>query len=281
MSVMIMMNAIYWDPKPEVFRLPIFDWPVFWYGVVFALGFALGFPIFASVLSRFLGNRAKAVQITDRFTLYMILGTVIGARLGHFLFYEDPFQYLASPLEIFRIWRGGLASHGAALGITVAIWLFGRRMEKIEPRLDWVRLLDFVSVPAAFIGGAIRIGNFINQEVLGTPSDLPWAVIFGHPADHSPPIARHPVQIYESLFYFGVFCLLWKLTLKKNWLNERGKLIGLFLILVFGFRFFIEFLKTEQSHLLSDSILNMGQILSIPAVLAGVVFYFLRRPFSS
>lgn len=275
---MISVGAFYWDPQPEVFRLPVFDWPVFWYGIVFALGFAIGFPIFVGVLTRFLGDRAKAIRITDRFTLYMILGTVIGARVGHFLFYESPSHYLESPLEIFRTWRGGLASHGAAVGIVVAIWLFSCRVR--EPGLTWVRLLDFVAVPAAFIGGCIRIGNFINQEVLGTPSDLPWAVVFGHPADLSLPIARHPVQIYESLFYFAVFILLWKLSFKKKWLEAQGKMIGIFLILVFGFRFCVEFLKPEQSQLLSHSLLNMGQILSLPAILAGFIFYldpFLRR----
>lgn len=283
MLSMICFAAIYWDPKPEIFRLPIFDWPVLWYGVLFAFGFAVGFPIFVGVLTRFLGKEARplAVQITDRITLYMIVGTVVGARLGHFLFYEHPAHYLKAPLEIFRIWGGGLASHGAAVGIILALILFSWRIKPIAPRLDWVRLLDFISIPAAFAGGCIRIGNFINQEVLGTWSDLPWAVVFGHPADQSIPIPRHPVQIYESLFYFAVFFFLWRLSFKKDFLGARGKLIGIFLISVFGFRFAIEFLKTEQSHLLSTPLLNMGQILSIPVVIAGLIFYFWRRPFSS
>lgn len=280
---MIALAAIYWDPKAEIFRLPFFDWPVFWYGILFAFGFAVGFPITVDILTRYLGKgeRAKAVQITDRLTLYMIIGTVIGARLGHFLFYEHPEKYLEEPWEIFRIWGGGLASHGAAIGIIIALLLFSWRIRPIAPSLDWVRLLDFISLPTAFAGGCIRIGNFINQEVLGTPSNLPWAVVFGHPADLSAPVPRHPVQIYESLFYFAVFILLWKLSYRKDYLEGRGKLVGLFLILVFGFRFFVEFLKTEQSQLLSTSSLTMGQILSIPAVVAGLLFYFWRRPFGT
>ncbi len=273
---MLSLAAIYWDPKPEIFRLPFFEWPVLWYGVLFACGFAVGFPIFVSILTRFLGKnqRAKAIQIADRLTLYMILGTVIGARLGHFLFYENPDHYLRNPVEIFRIWEGGLASHGAAVGIVLALLLFSYRIRSFAPQLDWIRLLDFVSIPAAFAGGCIRVGNFINQEILGTATDLPWGVVFGHPADRSTPYPRHPVQIYEALFYFAVFFVMWRLSFSKNFIEKRGRLIGVFLILVFGARFLIEFLKTEQSRLLSASLLTMGQMLSIPAILCGLLLYF-------
>jgi prolipoprotein diacylglyceryl transferase len=279
MERMIRFAAIYWDPKPEIFTLPYVHWPILWYGVLFALGFAIGFPIFVGLLTRFLGEkeRPKAVVIADRLTTYMIIGTIAGARLGHFLFYERPENYLNDPLEIFRIWEGGLASHGAAIGIVLALVVFSYRIRLLEPKLNWVRLLDFVCVPTAFAAICIRVGNFINQEVLGTPSDLPWAVVFGHPADWSAPIARHPVQIYEALFYLAVFLLLWRLSYNRAFLAAKGKLIGLFLILIFGFRLIIEFLKTEQSHLMASSTLTMGQILSIPAVLAGLLFYFCSR----
>jgi phosphatidylglycerol:prolipoprotein diacylglycerol transferase len=278
---MLVPAAIYWDPKPEIFYLPFLHWPVLWYGVLFALGFGLGFPIFVGILTRFLGKsqRQEAIQLTDRLTLYMIVGTVMGARLGHFLFYEKPANYLSDPLQILRIWEGGLASHGAAVGIVIALFLFSYRIRSVAPQLDGLKLLDFVSVPAALAGGCIRIGNFINQEILGTPSNLPWAVIFGHPADRSVSIPRHPVQIYEALFYFAVFFLLWHLSYKKFFLEKRGKLIGVFLILVFGFRFLIEFLKTEQSHLMASSFLTMGQILSVPVIVVGLLlcFFWNRR----
>ncbi len=268
---MMPFSVIYWDPRPEIFFLPLFHWPILWYGVLFALGFGAGFLIFSQILNRFLGGdqKERATQITDRLTLYMILGTIIGARLGHFLFYEHPQNYLSDPWEIFRIWEGGLASHGAAVGIILSLALFSYRLRSSEPSLTLLRLLDFVSVPTAFAACLIRIGNFINQEILGSPSSLPWAVQFGHPADRSLPIPRHPVQIYEALFYLCVFFLLWRLTFKKSFLHNQGRLIGLFLILVFGFRFLIEFIKTEQSHLLSSCPLTMGQWLSIPAVIAG------------
>ncbi len=271
---MLQLAFIYWDPKPEIFRLPIFDWPVLWYGVLFACGFAIGFPIFVGVLTRFWGqeHKKRATQIADRLTFYMILGTVIGARLGHFLFYEHPSSYLNDPLQIFRTWEGGLASHGGALGILIALLIFSWKIRQSYPELTWVRLLDFSSVPTAFVGFCIRIGNFINQEVLGTPTNLPWGVVFGHPADHSLPLARHPVQLYEAFFYLGVFALLWGLSHKPFFLKTQGKLIGLFLLLVFGFRFIVEYWKVEQSHLLNVSSFTMGQILSIPLILLGVYF---------
>ncbi|MBX7066007.1 MAG: prolipoprotein diacylglyceryl transferase [Parachlamydiales bacterium] len=277
---MLQLSVIYWDPKPEIFRIPYFDWPVLWYGVLFALGFAIGFPIFVGILTRYLGgkeHKKKAVQIGDRLTLYMILGTVIGARLGHFLFYERPVHYLTDPLQLFRIWEGGLASHGGAIGIIIALMIFSWRVRAFSPKLTWVRLLDFVAVPAALAAFFIRIGNFINQEVLGTATDLPWGVVFGHPADHSTPFPRHPVQIYEALFYIAVFFLLWKLSFQTYYLKTQGKLIGLFLILVFGFRFLIEFWKMEQSRLLFNSSLTMGQFLSIPLIVIGLILYFRSR----
>lgn len=271
------MSYFYWDPKPEIFILPIVHWPILWYGLFFALGFAVGFSLFVGILTRYLGKdqRKKAVLIADRLTIYMVIGTIVGARLGHFLFYESPVVYLKHPLEIIQIWRGGLASHGAAVGIIFALILFSYRIRPLALGLSWVRLLDFVSVPTAFAAFCIRIGNFVNQEILGTPTHLPWAVIFGHPIDGSAPIPRHPVQLYEAFFYLAVFFLLWRLSFKPAFLTVQGKLIGLFLILVFSFRLLIEFFKIEQSQILSTSSFTMGQILSIPAILLGIILYAL------
>jgi len=276
----------YWDPKPEAFTIPYLKWPVLWYGILFAFGFAVGFRIFLSLLVRYFRERTpkengihlrqKALALTDRLVLYMVVATLVGARLGHFLFYERPSLYLQHPLEIFQVWKGGLASHGAVLGILFALALFRYKIHKSAPDLSWVRLLDFVAIPAAFIGVCIRLGNFINQEILGTPTSLPWGVVFGHPTDHSLSVPRHPVQLYEALFYLAVFLLLWRLSFRPRYLLQQGKLIGLFLILVFGFRFCIEFLKLEQSHLLSTS-LTMGQILSLPVIFLGC--WFLSKKF--
>src|SRR3989344_4913795 len=124
------MAYFYWDPDPEIFVLPFFEWPIRWYGALFALGFSLGFRIFVQILTRFLGKDQKnvAYKLTDRLTAYMVVATVIGARLGHFLFYEKPSQYFSDPLKIFCVWRGGPASHGAAIGIVIALILFSRRI---------------------------------------------------------------------------------------------------------------------------------------------------------
>ena len=272
----------YWDPDPNLFIIPILNWPIKWYSVFFAMGFAIGFPIFEGILLRFFQRngqgdicelKALARKITDKITLYTIVATIIGARLGHFIFYEKPGDYLHDPLELFRTWNGGLASHGAALAIIVAMILFARFARKTDPGLTWVRLLDLICVPVALAGAFIRMGNFINQEILGTPANLPWAVVFGHPADGSEPMMRHPVQLYEAFFYLAVFFLLWRLTFRPKFFLKEGKLIGLFLLLVFGFRFLIEYLKLEQSRLFSSPAeLTMGQWLSIPLVLLGLAF---------
>jgi len=273
------MGYIFWDPNPVIFTLPVLNWPIFWYGLLFALGFLIGMPIFVDVLTRFLGADQKqmAKHITDRLLIYIIIATIFGARLGHFLFYERPSSYLSDPLDFFRVWQGGLASHGAIVAIILALILFSYRIRNTAPTLHWVRLLDFISIPTAFAACCIRVGNFINQEILGTVTDLPWGVVFGHPAGGGPLVPRHPVQLYEAFFYLAVFVLLWRLSFKPSFLNIPGKLIGLFLILVFGFRFMIEFIKLEQSHLMEVSFLTMGQILSVPAVIGGFIFYFWNR----
>lgn len=343
---------MYWNPKPEIFVIPYLNWPILWYGLLFTLGFAIGFPLFVSILRRYflnhpeytegeilcpekltswgktvsailkslnkkikegegfakfqrlvaksrclhpkraqvrlhldeelgdfvLGIYRNSLLLTDRLVGYVLVATILGARLGHFLFYERFSDFLDDPWEIFRVWEGGLASHGAAIAIIFSLLLFSYRVKKTSKGLHWIRLLDFVSVPAAFCGGCIRIGNFINQEILGSETSLPWGVVFGSPVDHSPPVPRHPVQIYEAVFYFFVFYLLWRLTYSPRILLAQGKLIGLFLILVFGFRFWIEFLKIEQSHLLSpDPFLTMGQILSLPMILFGIFLYKMGR----
>jgi len=284
-----MISTFYWDPDPALFTLPYFRFPILWYGLFFALGFWLSFLVVARIITRYLhclpaykkrGRvelKKKAHEITDQLTVYVVAGTLIGARLGHFLFYERPSDYLSDPLEFFRFRNGGLASHGAIAGILLAVILFSYRIRKNYPELTWVRLLDFIAVPTALAGACIRVGNFFNQEILGTPSNLPWAVVFGHPADGSAPIPRHPAQLYEALWYLALFVLLWRLSLKPSFLLAKGKLVGLFLTLAFSFRFCVEFFKTEQSRLAAFDGLTMGQILSIPAILLGLILFVQGR----
>jgi phosphatidylglycerol---prolipoprotein diacylglyceryl transferase len=285
------MSSFYWDPDPTIFTVPFLHFPILWYGVFFALGFWFSFQIVIKILTRYFRHlhpqmktpelKEKAREIVDRLTVYIVIGTILGARLGHFLFYEEPSRYLSDPLEFFRFRNGGLASHGAVIGIIAATFLFSARIRKKYPDLTWVRILDFIAVPTPLAGACIRVGNFFNQEILGTPTNLPWAVVFGHPADGSPPGPRHPAQLYEALWYLVLFFILWRLCQRPSFLLKQGKLIGLFLILAFTFRFLIEFLKTEQSHILGASYLTMGQILSIPVIFLGLFFYFRRYPRTS
>lgn len=275
---------IYWDPPREIFFLPFFHFPILWYGALFAFGFWIALILFIQIISRYLrlfqkadaGTAQKdARTIADRLTLYIVVGTLLGARLGHFLFYEQPSQYLADPLEFFRFRNGGLASHGAVAGIVIAACAFRLRTRKQYPDLDVLRILDFMSAPAAFASCCIRIGNFFNQEILGLPSTLPWAVVFGHPADGSAPIPRHPVQLYEALSYLIIFFILRFVTKSSSFFLARGRTAGLLFVLVFGARFLMEHWKEEQSGFFSVSSITMGQVLSIPLVVLGL-FLFLR-----
>jgi len=264
---------MYWDPNPDLFTLPLLNLSIKWYGFYFALGFALCFPIFRGILSRFLGEGEQPLigKIIDQLTLYVVLGTILGARLGHFLFYERPSDYLLNPLQLFWIREGGLASHGGALGILIALILFTRKTKYFNK--SWIRLLDLLTPCVALIAACIRLGNFMNQEIMGSPTSLPWAVTFGHPLDGSFPIPRHPVQLYEALFYFALFALFWRMSFRSH---REGRQIGLFLILCFSFRFLVEFLKLEQSRLIgTSSLISMGQWLSLPFIVLG--FLFLKR----
>lgn len=207
----------------------------------------------------------KSVKIADKLLIYVTLGTILGAKCGHFLFYEHPKRYLLKPWEMFT--REGFASHGAVLGILLTTYLFSKWVKKYQ-KIAWLTLLDLLALPAAFVAGCIRLGNFFNQEILGRPTALPWAIIFENPMDGSLPLPRHPVQLYEAVFYFFIFFLLKYLTRKPQIFNQPGKILGLLLTLVFSFRFIIEFFKEEQSAFFSG-FFTMGQLLSIPLILGG------------
>lgn len=256
------------DPERTLFFIPLLNHPVTWYGGLFALGFFIAYFFVRYELTHFLTHKEKAKEITEELTLYILLGTVLGARLGHVLFYEWPY-YSQNPMAILKVWEGGLASHGGLIGVLLALLIFTYKKRKKYPYLHFITLVDLLVIPGALVGGCIRLGNFINQEILGTPTTLPWGVIFKNPAQNiTPGIALHPVQIYESLFYFSLFFLLWALWKKRRGKLGEGLLSGIFFLLLFGFRFFIEFLKMPQSVYDSAS-LTMGQILSLPFILVG------------
>ena len=227
-----------------------------WYGIFFAAAFVSGF-----ILMQWIYRKEELPSTgLDPLFWYIIVGTVIGARLGHCLLY-DPAYYLGSPLEILKIWEGGLASHGGALGILLALYLYTRRLG--SPSYFW--LLDRVAIPAALGGFFIRIGNFFNSEIVGTPTSGWWAVIFER-VDQAP---RHAVQLYEAFAYGVIFLFLLFLYRRYGKTLQNGLLLGIFFIAVFGVRLVIEFVKTPQAAYETFWRFSVGQWLSIPFIVLG------------
>ncbi len=255
--------AIVWDVDPIIIHIGARG--IRWYGLLFALAIYLGYRFFERVFR----EEKLPPQLLDRLALYVIIGIIVGARLGHVLFYDWPY-YSRHPIDIIKIWEGGLASHGGAFGILLAFWLFVRKYRSQYPQLSYLWLLDRMVIPTALGGALIRLGNLFNSEILGRPADLPWAFIFKR-IDNLP---RHPAQLYEAVTYFLVFLLLRWLYRRRQWGRYRGRLLGPFLTLVFGMRFVIEFFKERQESFQHPLPVDMGQLLSIPFVLVGLYLWF-------
>lgn len=332
----MIFDAVLWNVDPEIFHLGSLS--IRWYGLLFSMAFLLGYM----GLSRIFKKEKKEVELLDKLTMYMLLGTIIGARLGHVLFYQ-PGYYFNNPLEILMTWHGGLASHGGALGILTAIYIFCR---KNKTSYFWT--LDRVVIMVALAGCCIRAGNLVNSEIYGVPTKSTYGFIFarditdisssnkynidvsykiedtltkeGLPAkilltfpenidnytakfkieriinylksedsnfkyDDAKEISfedgtivipayaipKHPTQIYEASAYLFVFFILAFIYFFYSPILREGILSGIFMFLVFGFRFFIEFIKETQVDAEKTMALNIGQILSIPLVIAGAV----------
>ena len=247
---------IHWNANPELLNLGFIA--IRWYGLLFASGFFCGFLYMQYVYKR----ENKPLKNLDTLLLYMMVSAILGARLGHCLFYE-PAYYLSRPLEILMVWQGGLASHGGALGILLGLYLYSRRRNN-EPYL-W--LLDRIVIPTALAGSFIRLGNLFNSEILGTPADVPWAFVF----ERYDVIPRHPVQVYESISYLVIFAILAYLYRRMGASAPRGMLLGLFLVLIFTARFALEYFKLRQAAYGGGLPLSVGQWLSIPAIIAGII----------
>jgi prolipoprotein diacylglyceryl transferase len=249
------LQYIIWDVSPEILDTEYFS--IRWYGLLFALGFLLGQQILIYIFKK----EGKPERDVETLTVFMVLSTIIGARLGHCLFYE-PEYYLANPVKILKIWEGGLASHGATIGILFALWLYARK--KKDQSYLWV--VDRIVITVALAGGLIRLGNLMNSEIIGKPTDVPWAFVFTA-VDQQP---RHPAQLYEAISCFILFGFLFWLWNRRKAKTPEGSLLGIFLIYIFGLRFVYEFLKENQVDFENNMALNMGQWLSIPAVLGGI-----------
>ena len=258
----MIISSIFWNVSPEIIKLGPFA--LRWYGLLFALAFVFGYIILTKIYSL----EKKPLADLEQLSIYVILGTVIGARLGHCLFY-DPVYYLSHPIEIIKVWEGGLASHGAAIGILISIYLITKKQK--DKSMLWI--LDRLVIVVALGGALIRLGNLFNSEIIGKVTDLPWAFIFAR-VDEFP---RHPTQLYESFFYLITFAVLYYTYMKTDKKLYPGYLFGLALLMIFGFRFFVEFVKENQSPFEQGMILDMGQLLSIPFVIAGLYFMFRKR----
>jgi len=258
----------HWNGNPEIIRIG--GLAIRWYGVLFASGFIIGYQIMNYIFK----SENKQTKLLESLIFYVIIGTIVGARLGHCFFYE-PEYYLTNPLEIIMVWHGGLASHGGAIGVLLALWIFTHRHKQID--LLW--LLDRIAIPTALVASFIRIGNFFNHEIIGKPTDVPWAIVFNiyrgrEVIGFTPPV--HPSQLYEAISYLLIFLLLFYFY-KKRILQNEGVPFGLFFVLVFTARFLIEFTKAPQADFEKYLPLSMGQLLSIPFILVGI--YFVVRGF--
>lgn len=297
------MNALLaylvWNPDPIIAQIGPFM--LRWYGLLFALGFVVSTPVFQHIFRR----EKVAPRWVDVLTMYMVVGTVVGARLGHIFFYE-PDILLKDPLEVFKIWHGGLASHGATLSIPLACWLFAR-----NNKFDTLWVLDRIVIAVGIGGACIRLGNFMNSEIGGYPTTVPWAVVLPRDTEHLLPatnplpagavqvarpvrlsdgdvnrvlpadtpispgslmaVPRHPTQLYEALYCVLLVSLIYYLWNRTKERTPRGLLLGLFMVLLFTQRFLGEFLKEAQVDFEKDNLLNQGQLLSLPAILVGLL----------
>lgn len=266
-----MLDFITWNVNPTALSWPV---DIRWYGLMFAIGFWIGFNIVARMFKR----EGAPERWLGILLIWVAAGTVIGARLGHVFFYEWDY-YSQHPLKILATWEGGLASHGGAIGVIIAVILFSIFTTKRNPLWTFDRLV----VAIALVGGLIRIGNLMNSEIFGHATNLPWGFMFVRSREWHMLYegqAVHPTQIYEALCYFGLFALLMWMYWKKNCGERPGLIFGTFLIGIFLPRFFIEFIKNPQVAFEQDMVLNMGQLLSIPFVLlgAGLVIWALTHP---
>ena len=241
--------AVNWNVNPDL--ITIGSLHIRYYSLFFVIGFWLGYRLFVYFYKR----ENLPVSLLDPLLFTLIICTIVGARLGHVLFYQ-PDYYLSHPAEIFKIWHGGLASHGGAIAILIGL------------RFDFLWILDRIGIAIAFAGMFIRLGNLMNSEIYGNVTDLPWGFVFLRNGEIFP---KHPTQLYEALAYLVLGISLQLLYRYKADKLKRGFLFGLFLTGLFGARFLIEFIKEPQVDFEAGMTLNMGQLLSIPFVVAGII----------
>ncbi len=265
-----MLDFITWNANPVLFQLGPFA--VRWYGLMFAVGFFIGYQIVAKMFK----HEGAPESWLGTLLIYLVVGTIVGARLGHCLFYEWDY-YSAHPLDILKVWEGGLASHGGTIALIIALFIFSWCVTK-KPA-SWV--FDKVVIPIALTGGLIRLGNLFNSEIYGGYTDLPWGFVFVRNGETLP---AHPTQLYEAFLYFALFALLMWMYWKRNDEERPWLITGVFFLVTFGGRFLIEYLKNVQVPkeiaMRAQYGMDLGQVLSIPFILLGIalIVYALVRP---
>ncbi len=262
----MILNYIVWNVSPEIFTLSksiplIGGFSIRWYGLLFALGFVAGYLIILKIFKK----ENIDEKVTDTLFTYMFVFTLVGARLGHVFFYE-PHYFLTHPLQILEVWHGGLASHGAALGILLGLYIFSRTQHR-----SYVWVLDRIAIVVPLAGFFIRMGNLMNSEIIGKVTTMPWGFVFKRAFEPQYTTGAHlPTQIFEGVAYLLIFFFLYRYYWRHTENLKPGKLFGFFMLLVFSARFLIEFLKEPQELWEQHMLLDMGQLLSIPLIILGI-----------
>ena len=258
---------VHWHVDPVLFHIGSLG--IRWYSLLFVSGFIIGWYIF----KKFFAREGVPEKLLDPLLYTLLICTIVGARLGHCLFYQ-PDYYLGSWkgfAEIFMPWKGGLASHGGAIALLLGMWWFAAHYGK-KYDFDFLWIMDRLCITVAFAGCLIRLGNLFNSEIYGDVTNLPWGVIFDLRGETMP---KHPTQLYEAGSYLILGLILMWVYNKRLDKVHRGFFFGLFLIGCFGMRFLIEFIKEPQVGFEETMALDMGQLLSIPFIIAGIVLLIL------
>ena len=259
---MLNLLSVHWHVDPVLFHIGSLE--IRWYGLLFVSGFVIGWYLFKWFFTR----EKVDTKLMDPLLYTLLIGTVVGARLGHCIFYQPDYYFgsWAGFWEIFMPWKGGLASHGGAIALLLAMWWFARHYGR-KHDFDFLWIMDRLCIAVAFAGCMIRLGNLFNSEIYGDVTTLPWGFVFDLRGETEP---KHPTQLYEAISYLLLgLVLVWAYKYKLDKVH-RGFFFGLFLLGCFGARFLIEFIKEPQVEFEETMALDMGQLLSIPFIIAGI-----------
>ena len=287
----MVLDFITWDVDPILVHFG--NGGIRWYGLLWAIGLYIAWKMNDRMYKR----ENCPAEWSDQLFFWIAIGAIVGCRLGHCLFYEwhetnNPIQifgwtityrnpYIEHPLAILKIWEGGLASHGGAIGIIISAWLLNKYKYSrySQFKTSWLWILDRLCIGVCVTGALIRLGNLMNSEIYGGPTDLPWGFIFVRDGQTVP---CHPTQIYEMLYCFVALLVTWPMYWYTEARRREGLLLGVFLEIVFVTRFLLEFIKNDQEAFEAGHILNMGQLLSIPFIVLGLflIIRAYKRPLS-